>query len=225
MSAILAKINKLLARAAHPTTPEEEARSSAHIAAKLMAQHGVKLTLGADGEARAVAEAEARARAAAARADAAEARARAADARADAAEARARAAETSASEPAKGDAPKSERRARSGRKASGSAKPPKSSNPRAGEAPTGECRGPKCKGSPTGHASCSGSGASEPARGQTNEPQGRRAYAKRIVIPARYRGFCAECDAAYEVGDPISWRRGGKTYHEKCAPQHQDAAA
>jgi hypothetical protein len=228
MSAILAKINGLLARAAHAATPEEEARSSAHIAARLMAQHGVKLTLGADGEVRAVAEAEARARGAEARAKSAEASQRAAEARADAADARARAAEARASEAPKSEAPKSERRTRGGRKASGSAKPPKSSNPRAGEAPASERRGPACEGSHSGYASCSGSacnGASEPTGAPKSGPHGRRAYAKRIVIPARYRGFCAECDGAYEIGEPISWRKGGKTYHEKCAPQHQDAAA
>lgn len=35
------KVRKLLARASHPNTPEEEARTSAHIAAKLMAEHKI----------------------------------------------------------------------------------------------------------------------------------------------------------------------------------------
>ena len=222
MSATLAKIHALLARATHVATPEEEARTSAHVAAKLMAQHGVKLTMSAEGEVRAVAEAEARARAADARAEAAEARARAAETRAEAADARARAANVGASDAPKTDAPKSERRARRGRR------PPKSSNPRAGEAPAGEHDGPKCEGTSSGYASCSGPtchGASSPKGAPTSEPARRRSYAKRIVIPARYRGFCAECDGAFDVGDPISWRKGGKTYHERCNPQHQAAAA
>jgi Protein of unknown function (DUF2786) len=221
MSAILSKITALLARAAHATTPEEEARTSAHVAARLISQHGVKLTLNADGAAHTIAEAEARARAAEARAEAAETRARAAETRAESCEA------------PKGEAaPKSERRARKGRRAARAGASGKSSNPRAGEAPSGERKGARCEGQGVGSASCGGApnprASSRGAGGaphEPSEPREPREYAKRIVIPARYRGFCAECDGAFEVGESISWRKGGKTYHEACTPMHQAAAA
>ena len=41
----LAKIRALLARATHETTPAEEARTSAHLAARLIVSHGFKIGL------------------------------------------------------------------------------------------------------------------------------------------------------------------------------------
>jgi hypothetical protein len=43
MTPIEDKIRHLLARAAHPSTPVEEARTCAHLAAKLMAEHGIEV--------------------------------------------------------------------------------------------------------------------------------------------------------------------------------------
>jgi hypothetical protein len=50
MRTVITKIENLLARAAHDGTPEEEARTSAHVAAKLMAEHKVKVISASLGE-------------------------------------------------------------------------------------------------------------------------------------------------------------------------------
>jgi hypothetical protein len=49
---ILDRIQALISRAAHPGTPEEEARSSAFITVKLISKHGVSLSLGQEADRR-----------------------------------------------------------------------------------------------------------------------------------------------------------------------------
>jgi hypothetical protein len=217
---MIAKVNALLARAAHPTTPEEEARTSAFQAIRLATKHGVKLTVGGAGDVRTVAEAMAKVRVAEARADAAdrarrdaEARALAAELLADAAdgarraaEARASAAETRASAAGETAAPPSEKRARHARASA----PDESEIPnnRRGEPPQS---GPQCQGA-TGWASCGGAAAPPPPpSGGAAKQSGRK------VMESRFRGVCDHCDRGYKRGDRISWERGGPVYHEACA--------
>lgn len=218
---IIAKVNALLARAAHANTPEEEARTSALTAVKLAAKHGVTLTVGAAGDVQTVAEATAKVRVAEARAEAAERARRSAEDRAKAAEDRAKAAEARA-ERAKRDAearadeanepaaPASEKRARRPRASAAATDEGEIPNNRWGEPPP--C-GPQCKGS-TGATSCDG--APPPA------PPPRRRAAKQVerkVIESRFRGVCDHCDRGFKRGDRISWAKGQPTYHEHCAAE------
>jgi hypothetical protein len=209
------KVKALIARAAHPTTPEEEARTSAFQAIRLATKHGVKLVGGAV-DVRAVAKAMAKVRVAEARAETADRARRDAETRASDAEARAetadrarRDAETRANDAearantaGETAAPPSEKRARRARASvpDDGAIP----NNRDGKPPP---TGPQCQGS-TGWASC---GGATPPHGSAAKQSGRK------VLESRFRGVCDHCNRGYKRGDRISWERGRPVYHEACA--------